>query len=425
MPQTLEATLARLKSADIKRVRLGHFDLKGTLRGVTVSLDAWRHLALHGALPLFDVGGGQEARARVDLDSLRFPPWTPSTAAFLMDVVQQDGSAHPACPRGLLQRVVTRARDAGHTAMVGTTLSFTVFRENQQQARAKGFRNLTPLHGGGTRGAWLATSEANAFVGALWDALQAFDVTVDELRSGEGPGVIVASLRPAGVLIAADQAALFKVAVMEVALQHGMCATFMARPAEGAPRGIGAFTLSMWNQATTENLFVADGGRPTSLAESCYAGLTEHGGAALTFLLPCANSYAWTAAELEETALTLEMPGHGAAISGWHGVRLCVGASDVNPYTAMAAILALGMHGQDKKSEIPHAANRDRPVTRRVLDVPSTWDDALGRLRMSSLARSLLGNATVEAYLQQARESVEMSRRAVSDVDLMHLFETV
>jgi len=420
MPRSLEETRGILKQHGVQRVRLGLLDIQGAKRGTTVSVDAFQHVAVHG----MDAGafGVPDARVRVDLESLRRPPHDPGAAWFLCDLLSEDGTNHPACARSAVHRAAVRARDMGLTPQVALTLSFTAYREDRPTARAKGFCGLTPLHGGAATGSWLAASESGAFVAGLWEVLRGLEVAVDSLTAWEAPGAFTATLRPLSPALAADHAALFKLAAHEYAHLRGHSVTFMARPEEGTPRRHAAIHVSLWNQAGTENLCVGEDHKPTPMAEAFYAGLLEYLGAAVTFLCPTVNSYAWSAAELDAPALGFAMPARGDAISGAHGVRLAVGGPDMHPHLAVATALFLGLHGLDRKSEPPHGA-RERVSTRRNLDVPNTWEDALGRLKLSTLARTLLGNGTVEAVLAAGREELEATRRSVTQVELARLFE--
>src|SRR5580704_5927246 len=146
---------------DIRRVKVGGFDVDGVLRGKYVALDKfWGALSeplgfcdvVFGwdvADVLYDNGavtgwhtGYPDTRARLDLSTFRVVPWEPDTASFLLDFVRPDGSPHPACPRGLLQKVIERARALGYEPTLAAEFEFFVFKETPQSVHAKGFRGL-------------------------------------------------------------------------------------------------------------------------------------------------------------------------------------------------------------------------------------------------------------------------------------------
>ncbi|MBI5494767.1 MAG: hypothetical protein HY904_07040 [Deltaproteobacteria bacterium] len=424
MTRTLDETLTEIRQSNLTRIRLGHCDVRGGLRVALVAPDLFRQVAQHGA----DALPGEPAatagdRLHVDLATFTRVPGEPGTALALCWRRAADGTGHPGCPRSTLARVAGRAREAGFLPVLATGLAFHVFRLPLAEARARRWRDLPPLHGGGAAGAWSAAGEAETFLHALHESARGLGLPVDSLATGAAPGRLEAALRPQPVLEAADQALLFKATVHDVAARLGLCATFMARPSTALPRAHAQLNLALWDLSQTENLFMGPGSRPTPLADAFAAGIADYLGAAAAFLLPTSNSYGWTAAELDGAAVDFALPAPGAAVGGHHGVRVAPGASDLDPYLGAAAALGLGLHGVERRSEAPHATARDHAWTRRAIDLPATWDEALGRLRLSPVARHALGNATVEAYLAACRDELEAQRLEVSDVELARLFD--
>ena len=115
----------------ITKIKLGGFDVDGVLRGKFLALDKFWG-AFEDGLGFCDVifgwdiadalydnakvtgwsTGYPDTRARIDLSTFRVLPWEPKTAAFLLDFVRDDGSAHPACPRSLLKKIIQRSEAA-------------------------------------------------------------------------------------------------------------------------------------------------------------------------------------------------------------------------------------------------------------------------------------------------------------------------
>src|SRR3984957_998600 len=122
----------------VRRVKVGGYDVDGVLRGKYLALDKFWG-ALEEPIGFCDVVFGWDAgdalydnarapgwhtgypdtRARIDPSTFRVLPWEPDTAAFLLDFLEDDGSPHPACPRGLLRRIVDRCRALGYEPSVG------------------------------------------------------------------------------------------------------------------------------------------------------------------------------------------------------------------------------------------------------------------------------------------------------------------
>ena len=155
---------ALLDKHNIKRVKLGAFDIDSTLRGKYVSTEKFLTAAQSGlsfcdvifgwdiADVLYDNAkftgwhtGYPDANCQIALDTFRVIPWEPGTAFFLLDFVTPDGKPLPIAPRQVLRRVVKRAEDLGYTPFFAAEYEFFFFRETPESLRAKNFRNLTPL----------------------------------------------------------------------------------------------------------------------------------------------------------------------------------------------------------------------------------------------------------------------------------------
>jgi glutamine synthetase len=128
----------RFAAHDVRRVKVGGFDLDGVLRGKYLSLEKFWSVAEAGfgfcdVIFGWDIGdvcydnttltgpesGYPDILAKIDLSSFRLLPYEANTAAFLIDFYGGDGKGHPACPRNLLKRVAARAEAAGYLATFG------------------------------------------------------------------------------------------------------------------------------------------------------------------------------------------------------------------------------------------------------------------------------------------------------------------
>ncbi len=226
----------------IQRVKLGAFDIDGTLRGKYVSLDKFWVAAESGTNfcdvifgwdiddALYDNAkvtgwhtGYPDASVRIDLETLRLIPWEPGTAFFLLNFV----NAAAVSPRQALQRVLERA--SAYKPMFSAEYEFFFFRETPHSLREKHYRNLTPLSPGAFGYSVLRASENSALTLQLFDDLAAFGVPLEGFHTETGPGVYEAAIAVDETLAAADKAALFKTAVKEIAARHGLIPTFMAK----------------------------------------------------------------------------------------------------------------------------------------------------------------------------------------------------
>ena len=256
---------------DIRRVKLGAVDIDCTLRGKYISLDKFWSCAESGtgfcdvifgwdiADALYDNSrvtgwhtGFPDATARIALDTFRLIPWEPGTAFFLLDFV----NVAAVSPRQMLQRVIEKA--GSYKAFFSAEYEFYLFRETPNSLREKNYRGLTPLSPGAFGYSVLRASEHSELALALFDQLTGFGVPLEGFHTETGPGVYEAAIAVNQALAAADEAALFKTAVKEIAARFGVIPTFMAKWNSALPGSSGHLHQSLWDSGKQNNLF-ADG----------------------------------------------------------------------------------------------------------------------------------------------------------------------
>ena len=146
----------------------------------------------------------------------------------LCDFVGLDGEPLPICPRGILKRMVARLAEHGLTARVAPEIEFSVFEEPIQQARAQGYRELTPL-GGESRVTYLLSRSQDLaeFMDAATRRLDALGIDWESWISETAGGQVEINLAPTDPLSCADGVARAKLALREVAADLGRTVTFM------------------------------------------------------------------------------------------------------------------------------------------------------------------------------------------------------
>ena len=86
--------------------------------------------------------------------------------------------------------------------------------------------------------------------------LRRFGIPIEGLHTETGPGTYEAAISYSEILEAADRAVLFKTAVKEIAYQHGIMATFMAKISENLPGCGGHVHQSLWDKDQEEKSFL-------------------------------------------------------------------------------------------------------------------------------------------------------------------------
>lgn len=444
---------------EIKKVKVGGFDIDGVLRGKYVSLDKFWGMVDSGfgfcdVIFGWDIGdlvyendkdavtgshtGFPDAHARIDPTTIRFLPGEPDTAAFLVDFASEAGD-HPACPRSLLKRQLAKAQKMGFQATFSCEFEFWCFKETSESLHAKGFRNLTPLSRGMFGYSWLREEQHKEFVHAILDEMTAFDIAIEALHTETGPGVYEVALRYDEALRAADKAALFKTQMKALAARHGIAVTFMAKFSHDLPGSSGHIHQSLWSVAQP-------GGGPRNVfhddkAEAKLSATARHYLAGQLALMPeltalyspTVNSYkryvpgVW--APLTATWGVENRTAAIRAIPGGPGstrLEYRQTAADINPYVAFASCLGAGLHGIEKKLEPPPQHQGDASVSQPAeLELPRSLRDATARLEKSVVAKEILGKDFVDHYVRTRKHEVKQYDRIVTEWELARYFESI
>jgi glutamine synthetase len=448
----LERVRRWLEERQVRKAKIGAFDVDGVWRGKYVSLDKLLSAAKGGlgfcdvvfgwdlADELYDNAkvtgwhtGYPDAHAVVDLSTARVIPWEPDTAAFILDFVNPDGSPFEPSPRQLLRKIGRRARALGFLPRVGSEYEYFVFRETPQSLREKGFQRLEPLSPGMFGYSWLRSSANAGLVHALIDGLDAFDVPVEGMHTETGPGVYETAVLHDELERAADKSALFKTAVKEICARHGVTACFMAKWNASLPGCSGHLHQSLWDLAGEVNRFhdpAAPDGASRTLRH--YVGGQIALMPELTALYwPNVNSYkrsvenTWapTTATWGRENRTCAVRVIGDSPKSTR-IEYRQPGADVNPYVAMAASLAAGLWGIEHEIEPPPAC-AGNGYAAEAAPLPRSLKDAVALLRGSGRARELLGEEFVDHYVRTREWEVRRFERAVTTWELERYLELV
>ena len=445
----LETLKQTLDDHGARRVKIGGFDVDGVLRGKYVSRDKLLSAVEKGmgfcdVIFGWDVGdalyedddpkaftgwrtGYPDLEAHVDTDTFRMIPWEPETAAFLLDFDDR------VSPRSVLKRVIARAERLGYRAKMAAEFEFFLFLETPSSLREKGYHALEPLTPGMFGYSWLRSSQNADLVHDFLDGLEAFGIPVEGLHTETGPGVYEAALTATDALAAADQAALFKTAVKELASRHGITASFMAKWSTDYPGCSGHIHQSLWDAEGRTPLF-ADGADPhhmSALMRHYLAGQIQLAPALTALIAPTVNSYkrfvagtwapttvTWGLENRTCTGRVITGPGEKATRVEWRQ-----GGADINPYLAFAATLGAGLHGIEQGLELGAPVSGSAYDAPGAPQIPGTLAAATEALDASAEARDLLGAEFVDHYVRTRRWEVAQHRRAVTDWELARYFE--
>ncbi len=447
---TLSEVLEKLHQQHIQRIKLAVFDIDGVLRGKYVSLDKFRSAAEDGfgfcdVIFGWDIGdvlyenvsvtgwhtGYPDAVARIDFSTFRTLPWEPDTAFFLLDLFTIGGAPLAMAPRQLLQRVLGEVENHGWRARFAAEYEFFIFRETPESLRQKAFRNLTPLSPGMFGYSVLRASQNAPLVLDLFDLMKRFQIPIEGLHTETGPGVYEAAIYVDEALAAADKAALFKTAAKEIASRHNLIPTFMAKWNADLPGSSGHLHQSLWSAETGENIFYSAEERMSPHMRHYIAGLVHNMGEMQLMWCPTVNSYKRTVAGTwapvnatwgidSRTCAVRAIPGSEKSTR----VEMRLTGADMNPYLSIAASLAAGMDGIERKLPVPEPSTNAYEAKQAPL-LARDLGEAIARFRSSDVARRWFGADFVDHYAATREWELRQYQKAVTDWELARYFESI
>lgn len=355
--------------------------------------------------------------------------------AGLLVLGELGAAAAAVCPRTVLRRVVEQANVMGYAPLVGFEYEFGLFAETPESARAKGFRGLTPLSPGNFGYSLLRAATHSEFCEALLAECEMLGTPLVALHTENGPGFWEAAIAATDALAAADRAAIFRLHLKAFAQRHGLLATFMAKWSVDHQGQGGHIHISLRAKADDEPLFLDPaGGGSTPLMDSFVAGQLTLLPEMAALYAPTVNSYtrlvpgAWapTAATVGEDNRTCALRLVGRSPKS-RRVEVRVPGADANPYLALAAALASGLHGicdALPPAELlrGNAYLADLPDKDRL---PATLSSAAGRLRTSGAARAWFGDRFVEHFATTRDWEESRFRAVVTNWELERYFEVI
>jgi glutamine synthetase len=364
---------------------------------------------------------------RPDLSTLRSVPWNRGTALVLCDLEWPDGSAVGPSPRQILKQQLVRLAEHDLVAHVGTELEFIVFQNPYEEAWRLGYRNLTPANQYNVDYSMIGTSRVEHLLRRIRNEMTGAGMYVESAKGECNLGQHEIAFRFAEALTTCDNHSIYKTGAKEIAHQEGLSLTFMPK----------------WDEREGNSCHIhislrsADG-RPVM------AGKDEHGFSPLMahfiagqlacardmtyFFAPNINSYKrFVAGSFAPTALAwgrdnrtcaLRVVGSGPSLR----VESRVPGGDVNPYLAVAALIAAGLHGIDSELPLPpelrgNAYASDGPR------VPASLPEAMALLQESKVAAEAFGQPVIDHYLNAARVELDAYAATVTDWERFRGFE--
>jgi glutamine synthetase len=429
-----EYVLKMVRERDVKFIRLWFTDILGILKSFAITVEE-----LEGALKQgmgFD-GSSIQGFARIDEsdmvampdpDTFQLVPWRPrehGVARMFCDILRPGGDLFEGDPRYVLKRNLKRAADMGYTFYVGPELEYFYFEDSKgtQGLDEGGYFDMTPLD--------VAADLRRETVLTLEEMGIGVEYSHHEVAASQHE----IDMRYTDALTMADNVMTYRLVVKQIALQHGVYATFMPKPVLGI-NGSGMHVHQSLFRGDA-NAFFDKGDRHhlSKLAKWYIAGLLRHAPEITAVTNQWVNSYkrlvpgyeapvylSWAWRNRADLIRVPEyMPGKEKA------TRIEFRSPDpaCNPYFTFSVMLAAGLEGIEKEYEVPdpveenvYAMTEEERRERGIGSLPASLLEAIQLTEKSELVRKALGDHVFGAFIQNKKIEWDQYRTQVTEYEL-------
>ena len=364
-----------------------------------------------------------------DLNTLRLIPWQPGAALLLADVTWLDHSDVVASPRQILRKQIKALADAGMKAMVGTELEFVVYNNTYEQAFNKGYKDLTPSNQYNVDYSILGGSRIEPLLRAIRLGMSGAGMNVESVKGECNFGQQEIAFKYSDALTSCDNHVIYKNGAKEIAAATGYALTFMAKPNQ--KEGNSSHIHLSFRGLKDEMVMADDKDKEHGLSDvgrSFIAGQIKHLRELSLLFAPNINSYKrYVPGSFAPTAIrwgrdnrtcALRLVGHGQSLR----LENRVPGGDVNPYLAVAGIIAAGLDGvkNNLKLEPAYTTNAYDSDSPRV---PATMLEAQTLWAGSTWVKEVFGSEVQDHYANMAQVELDAYGKAVTDWELFRNFE--
>jgi glutamine synthetase len=346
-----------------------------------------------------------------DMATLRLAPWQPGAAMVLCDIelLGHKPEAH------------------GLSALAATELEFILFRTSYEEAWAQAYRDLAPANQYNCDYSMLGTARVEPVIRKIRNAMEAAGIQVENSKGECNLGQHEINFRYGEALSAADAHVIYKEAAKEIAAAAGHALTFMAKFNER--EGNSCHTHLSLRDASGKAVFLdEDGHSPSKFFLQFLAGLIAHAQELAFFFAPNINSYKrYATGSFAPTAIAWGMDNRTCAfrILG-HGKSLRVEnrlpGGDVNPYLALAAMIAAGLDGIERDLP-PVPVFSGNAYLADLPQIPKTLAAAATLFTSSEFTKAAFGADVVSHYGNMAKVELDAFNAAVTDWERFRSFE--
>ncbi len=431
-----EQVMKIVKENDVKFVRFWFTDVLGFLKSFAITIDE-----LEGALEEgmgFD-GSSIEGYARIEESDMMAKP-DPSTFTILpfkgsdnaveafmfCDILEPHGSPYAGDPRWALKKNLKKAQDLDYTLYVGPELEYFYFKDSSTKIEpldSGGYFELTPSD--------VAINLRNETILAL----QKMGIAVEFSHHEVAPSQHEIDLKYTDAMRMADQAMTYRLTVKEVAMNHGVYASFMPKPLFGE-NGSGMHTHQSLFKGNKNAFFDPnDQYHLSKTAKSYIAGLLKYAREVCLVVAQWVNSYkrlvpgyeapvyvSW--GQRNRSAL-VRVPMYKVGKEKATRAEFRCPDPACNPYLAFSVMLAAGLKGIEEDMELPDPVEEDifhmseaQRAKRGIASLPGSLGEAINVTEKSDLVRDALGDHIFEKFIENKKLEWDNYRIHVSEYEV-------
>ncbi len=367
-----------------------------------------------------------------DLNTLRLVPWLAGTALVLADLL--DHHTHEEVehsPRAILKKQVARARKMGFEPMMASELEFYIFENSYEALRDSNFTGLKPVSAYNEDYHIFQTTKEEDVMRAVRNGLYAAGIPVENSKGEAEAGQEEVNYKYSDALDTADNHSIIKNAIKEIAWSKGKSVTFMAKYDHRRAGSSAHVHQSLWT-LDGKPAFADDADKHgmSQTMKHYLAGQLAHAREITLFLAPYVNSYKRFCIGMfapTKAVWSSDNRTAGFRVCGEHTkavrVECRIPGSDINPYLTMAALLAAGLDGIEKKMDLEPEMSGDMYRAEGVREIPKTLREAAELAHGSYMLRAAFGNDVVDHYHHNAQWEISETDRVVTDFEIQRLLE--
>ena len=430
--------LKTIETRDVHFVRFWFTDVLGTLKSFAIIPSEMENAFEEGMG--FDGSCVEGFSPIEEADMLAFPeastfqvlPWRPESnavARMFCSIKTPDGKPFEGDPRYVLTTMLHKAADQGFMFNVGPELEFYYFKDSSgtEVLDRGGYFDLTSLD-------YASDLRRDTVL-----TLEKMGIPVEYSHHEVGPSQHEIDLRYADALSMADAVMTYKLVVKEIAMKHGVYASFMPKPLADAPGNGMHIHQSLFTLDGRNAFFDPDdpsGYRLSPTAKHYIAGILHYAPEFCLITNPYVNSYKRLATGTDaptflswstsNRSTMVRIPGYRPSSEGASRIELRSPHPSANPYLAFACILAAGLKGIEE--ELPLQAPTENvdlfTLSRQELrdcgiaTLPDNLGEAVEVFARSTLMRETLGEHIHDYLVQQKRREWNAYGRVVTPWEL-------